>query len=1227
MSCAKMFSRLRLTAAVAALSLVGAVAATPIDLSRVPLIVNTAVAPNLLVTFDDSGSMAFGYTPDAIEWSWPDTSGNNRANYCFFRHPNYYSASFNTQYFDPGFDYPPPLYQDGTPFPNASFTAAWRNGYNVGAGTVNLGTQYFVTYWDGMGSNRDNITHNNLTVAAATPMGDHAPCDNQTQNNVRNIQGKSARFPNGAAAFYYEYSGALSDPLAQKMDVTRYTAVNVTTESAAIRQAFANWFSYYRMRGHMAKVSVSRSFALIDPTTRVAWQNLSANPIVAGTTISPLQGTHRNNFFNWLFASPYTGSTPLRASTLRAGEFFTRSGSTTTNPYWDAGLGRELSCRQNFHVMVTDGYWNEGNPGGTPASQAINADTRAWTLPDGAGYAVGNAHSRVYWNELANTTGTCPSDNSTNCLPTLADIGFQYWARDLRTDLDNNVPIFAGDLTTGVTGAAVPIPPNWRTVPEMYFNPANNPASWQHLVQFIVGFGVTGTLDYDDNTGVPFTKAQRLDRLRRGLDQWPQAARTAPRAIDDAWHTAVNSRGQYLGAQNPRELSEAIRNLLESISNRSGQAGAAAASSTVLNTDNTMRFVAYYDTANWDGDVRGFRVLSNGQTAPTAEWSAQALLNSRAPNSRQLLTSNWMSGTNRGVSFRWASLSGAQQTLLRTDPASGVVESAARGQARLEYLRGERSEEQANGGDFRNRQHVLGPVIGSNTVYVAAPAGGYRRTPNFAEGSTYPAFVAANSSRPPAVYVGANDGFLHAFNAQTGDELWAYSPFETFRNLNRLMHQPYQFVPTVDGSPVAKDVFIGGQWRTVLLGSLRAGGQGIFALDVTNPNVTEGDAASVVMWEFSHRFPDGAGAARLGYTYGRPNFARLADGRWAAVFSGGYNSDDPVDRSTLGLVNPTPDPVVGDGFSSLFVVDLANGSLIREVILPASAHGLGEPIIGDYESDFVDDVAIAGDLNGNIWRIDLHNWAVDRLYQPPIAGQRPITARPRLFSDPLTQGFMVVVGTGKFIELNDRTGAIPRQAILGVRDLGRGSSRYPALLPQMVQQTFSSLSGGFFEMASPQAVNAAHAGWYLLLGNTGLDPRLAGERVIDPAAAFFQSGIALFQSFIPTDDPCQTRSQGAIYAFNAFDGAWTVPGGNAAASAGTATGAGAGGGQTVFDTDGDGSVSEADSASSVGKIDWMNPPSGPLSSALSRSGGGQACLESVCVPDPVWRRRGWRDPN
>ena len=152
----------------------GGLAAQTLDLSKPPLFLNGAVDPNLMVTFDDSGSMAWGYTPDNVD------DGD-----CDWRYKRFYSPAFNRQYFNPAINYEPPLRADGSRMPDQSYTAALINGFNGSATTVNLSNAYFVSYAED--ATPDRVVHR----AGATS---HSSCSTRTS--------RSFEFPTGSASAF-----------------------------------------------------------------------------------------------------------------------------------------------------------------------------------------------------------------------------------------------------------------------------------------------------------------------------------------------------------------------------------------------------------------------------------------------------------------------------------------------------------------------------------------------------------------------------------------------------------------------------------------------------------------------------------------------------------------------------------------------------------------------------------------------------------------------------------------------------------------------------------------------------------------------------------------------------------------------------------------------------------------------------------------------------------------
>ncbi len=736
-------------------------------------------------------------------------------------------------------------------------------------------------------------------------------------------------------------------------------------------------------------------------------------------------------------------------------------------------------------MLVTDGYWNEGDPsidnwneGDPSVDNSIFYDSEtSITLPDGRAYNTGDLQTKVFWNV-----------EGSKYQSSLANIAFNYWAHDLRKDLDNNVPAYVPDTSTGVTDSqpydpdATPPADNPLNNKEIYFNPRNDPATWQHVVQFMVTLGIAGDRNFPDDGPA----------LRDGSLAWPRPKNNSAPAVDDTWHAALNSRGSYFSANNPGELVTHLTEIINSISTRGAASTLGSLSSSVISTG-AKSYGAGYDSSDWSGTVVQKDIKADGTLDPNAvpNWDAACLLTGgackstggsvtgRDPDDRVILTSTDGS-TNSGVAFEWSSIGSSNQDALNAGDGNGKL--------RLKYLRGDRTQE-SDTPLMRHRGSVLGAVINSQVQYVSYPASGYRD--DFPSGSpeataaasdnTYEQFAYDHRDRQATLYVGANDGMLHAFNADTGKETFAYVPRSIYWEklptdssdpttgtpfLARLTKPDFVFTPTVDSTPVTRDVFFSGdkKWHTILVGSLGLGGRGVYALDVTDPTAvdeTSAVAKKTVLWEFNSHTASNANGnpADLGFVYGTPNIGRLANGKWVVLIPGGYFPD--CDK--LGTLVPCTRniPAASNTFSSLFVVDAETGTLLKELKTSSAmtgasvkSYGLGAPVLGDYQSDQIDDVAFAGDLMGNMWRFDLSStsasdWKIDLVYKADPDDEQPITVMPRLFPDANTGRFMVVFGTGKYLGLSDRNlNSEPTQALYGVREQGasdRGGN-FPAVI-------------------------------------------------------------------------------------------------------------------------------------------------------------------------------------
>ncbi|HRP87405.1 MAG TPA: PilC/PilY family type IV pilus protein [Gammaproteobacteria bacterium] len=659
---------------------------------------------------------------------------------------------------------------------------------------------------------------------------------------------------------------------------------------------------------------------------------------------------------------------------------------------------------------------------------------------------------------------------------TLADVAMYYWKRDLRPDLPNLVP------TT-----------------------ETNPAFWQHMVTFGVGLGVSGTIDPATafaaiETGTPIAWPDP----EYGTTNCTGAACLA--RSDDVLHAAVNSRGGFFNAKDPEEFAIELASVLEDIVARvESSATSAATSSAVLQTD-TLLYTAGFRSGDWSGRLDARAVNEDGSLGGQV-WDAEVQLALKTPAARNIVTRR--SDTGVAVTFQFANLSAAQQAALNRDP-SGVNDGL--GAQRVAWLRGDdnahgsfRSRLPA-GGTAPNDLRLLGDIVNSN--------------PKFQDG---------------VLYVGANDGMLHAFNAETGEELFAYVPSpmlvpegsDTFAPVSRLMDPDYTHRYFVDGTVSVVDLSVAGTPRKVLVGSLGAGGRTVFALDVTNP-ASFGPAD--VLWEFSH--------PELGYNVGPPGIVRLSDGTMAAVFGNGYNSTSHR--------------------AMLFAVNMNTGALIQTVDTGVGSagnpNGLASPVITDWPvSNLRANRVYAGDLQGNLWRFSVGgapaNWNdagnVNMLFTAigPSGSRQPITAQPIVALNPVNSNEVVVAfGTGSYFRTDDQDmpGAAV-QSLYGIIDTRTGASgvlRADLLEQEVTSQSVETFGGetvGVRIVSDNDFDASLHDGWYLDLDVED------GERVISEGT--YPSGPlqrrVRFSTLIPDENPCGTGRRGYIMDLDIISGGRT----------------------------------------------------------------------------------------
>ena len=589
-------------------------------------------------------------------------------------------------------------------------------------------------------------------------------------------------------------------------------------------------------------------------------------------------------------------------------------------------------------------------------------------------------------------------------------------------------------------------------------------------------------------------------------------------------------------------LQNAFQTIVGDVQAKTG-AGAAVGLNGGTWTTGSSLYQAKFNSTDWSGNVVAYPVGATGAIVAPAAWEAATRIKAQNWNTgRRIITSKPSAAIGqRGIRFRWpadpaapsaAELDTGQSANLNRD-ATGTTDGF--GAARLAYLRGDAANEARNcatppcaAPQFRSRPATpLGDIVNSAPYYVAAPAFGY---PDDFEARPYSSFVATHRARTPVVYVGANDGMLHALNAATGDEMFGYVPAALVPTLSQLSGQSYAHRYYADGSPTVGDVFYADAWHTLLVAGMRSGAKGVYALDVTDPtNFAEGTAASVVRWEFQD--PD------LGYVFGQPLLVKTNNGRWSVIVSGGYNAGNATGRAML------------------FILDAETGALVSKIDTAAgtaaSPNGLSAPAAIDSNGDGIVDLVYAGDLNGNLWKFDLlgatvPSWVLGNggaaLFSTPNA--QPITARPDVSRFP-RGGFLVGFGTGRYLAVSDHADT-SAQSVYAILDSGTGGT---VVLADLQQQRIvdTKVSGGVDYRLSTHAVDpptdteitgdgvisraaflAGKKGWYVNLP-------ASGERVV--ADARFRGGRLIFASMIPNTLPdCLFGGTGWLLEFDAITG-------------------------------------------------------------------------------------------
>ncbi|GAB3507873.1 pilus assembly protein [Pseudoxanthomonas daejeonensis] len=1106
----------------------------PPELAQAPMNITNVIPPAFLMAVDNSGSMSTDETlfrtatgPGYLSSnSFFDSSGNLRTSgTSVTKHMDGgYNADFygalrspehNRAFFNPTTTYLPWRTSTGLLEANAPTNAAAEDPRGAGFGAATPFTTYdFTTY---------------LTTTETWPTGKVIPEGTWVRNNrtcnrapgsttttdawVQYASEKTMTADCSTEFRYYPARVYLSTTATPPpgYDITKrvlvrgagpggadmyrydYVAGNFTTGGAEAVQNFANWWTYYGNRNRAMIAAMTHSVS--DFTRmRVGYFQINTPPTARGDANDPnilmrdmgVQAD-RDALYTSMRGLNASGNTPTRRATARMVRQFMRT---------DAGAPIKLQCQKNAGMLFTDGYTNE-SPSGAATS---------------------------YWN-VGNVDGSYPAPygGGTSSSDTIADYAMYGYTTNLRSDLP------AGKVPVPNVCNTTPIPDgvDCNTNPHMNF--------------YGVTLGARGAVYDVDAAATANPYANPPNWAATGTTN------TSPSNVDDIWHAALNSRGEFINATSPTEITEAMRRILAAVNEGTSPAGTIGVTGSRIGGGSLTVEPRYESTNNgtdWYGKLQAHTVTANaltGETTFTDAWEAGASLMAQGAGARDIRYGTTAASVvptvqafNAGT-LTLDSLCAAADPLKTVACSTAGISALASGSMNIDravaYLRGDRTDE----GVLRTRTSILGDIVNSSPVISAHTDDYGYRSMGGSYATSYATYLTAKQAAArPLVLVGANDGMFHVFDGRAtgtgGNELFAYIPATSLGHMGNLLfpyvaadknNQKFEHRYFVDGQIAVSDVYMGGAWHTIAVVASGAGGRSVFALDITNPG------AISVLWEVNDRITGNAAISNnIGYVLGQPVIVpfKTATGTisWKAIFGNGYNSSSQQ--------------------ASLFVVDVATGATSTIVASEATApayNGLGNVSVVDTKRRNLDndawipgrdgfaDTAYAADQNGAVWKFDLLADAVALGGEPLFIAQnggarQSITGGVTVATGP-GGGTMVYFGTGSFIFTGDPLDT-SIQTMYGVLDRGA-----PVSGRGVLQQQSVGSDSGAFRATTNHALGAGMYGWYIDLP--------AGERIIGYPR--IESGIVFFPTYeaaTATSGDCSVSGTNWLYGLNALSG-------------------------------------------------------------------------------------------
>ncbi|MBA5607504.1 PQQ-binding-like beta-propeller repeat protein [Duganella sp. FT3S] len=901
---------------------------------------------------------------------------------------------------------------------------------------------------------------------------------------------------------------------------------------------FANWYVYYKTRLQMMKTSVGIAFSAITANYKVGYVKLSNAGVGATIDMVPADftGSARSSWYTTLYNTTTSGSTPIRTAMDYVGRMF-----ANLTPY-NYAAGSEVvqyPCQQNFMILTTDGYWN-----GSTTNNVVNNDN-VENVSRFCTYARGCVDTRA------------------QSQPSISDVSL-HW--------------YNGGSDTGTVSLRPPLEPDMSKPGSVPAGAGEN--THLHMNTYTLGLGVDGVMTYEPNYDTaPKAGGDFYNLITRvssgcpwnggGAYVWPDpdvtnTASTVQERVDDLWHAAINGHGKYFSASQPKEVVQGLSAALANMQIRLGAAAAAATSTPNISLQDNDIFSDTFTTVKWYGELSDKKIdPTTGAVGTSYSWISSDTVGRKVAASTDTRRILMLDQSNAALTdFYYENMSGTQtawfdnkcaalsQCTLLSAADKAIVNS---GSNLVGWLRGR--QQYADNTHFRAYTMtsntpagatgpvpiVLGDIASSKPAYLRDPRKNY-------PDASYSQFKLDHAGRPGTVFTAANDGMLHAFDAATGNEVWAYVPRITQHKLYALASTTYgtnhQF--STDGSPELADVKLGANWASVLVAGLNGGGRGYYALDVTDP------VNPRALWELcadssicAHSDPD------LGLTFGNPQFG-VWGGKWVVFLTSGYNNVPGAD----GVAG-------GSGLGYLFIVDVSTGAILKKISTGSgdttTPSGLAKitSISTDPNIDPNTTYIYGGDNQGQMWRFDLTSTsgAVTVLKMGDAGTTQPITTRPDVtlceVQNTTTTGGVtttttsaqrvVLYGTGRLLDLPDISNT-DTQSLYLLKDSGStiGNIRGATMVQQTLSLAGSSSNVNTYAITSNPVDLTQKDGWFF---DWNLNP---GERMnLDPQIV---SGVANVVTNIPSSSSsCQVGGSSNAYQVDVCTGN-AIPGNPAGAT-------------------------------------------------------------------------------